>query len=64
MYKPRKKNKKVEFMSELLYWIAFNCTGVPTKVLSECTYRMYCIFLTSRGKHKTNYAKEGCLLIT
>ena len=26
---------KVEFMAELLYWIALDCTGVPNKVAGE-----------------------------
>lgn len=24
-------------MDKALYWIAFDCTGVPNKVASECT---------------------------
>ncbi len=32
---------KVEFIAELLHWIALDCTGVPNKVADE---RIYCIY--------------------
>ena len=28
-------------MSELLYWIALDCTGVPNEVAGECIYSIY-----------------------
>ncbi len=27
---------KVEFIAELLYWIALDCIGVPNKVATDC----------------------------
>lgn len=32
--------KKVELMTELLYWTVTDYTGVPNKVVSECMYEM------------------------
>lgn len=32
----RNSNVKVEFMAELMFWITFDCTGVPNKVVNEC----------------------------
>ncbi len=29
---------KVDFMSELLYWITLDCTGVPDEVDTECIF--------------------------
>ena len=31
----------IEFMAELLYWIALDCTGVPNEVVGECIYTVY-----------------------
>ncbi len=40
---------KVEFISELLYWIALNFTGVPNKVATECRNYGHLLTNTNSG---------------
>ena len=40
------KTENVEFMAELLYWIALDCTGIPTKVAVEYIH-ILCVYIYS-----------------